>query len=60
MSMQTKIESTKEGRLGGSMVEPLPSTWGVILGSQDQVLPWAPHEEPASLSAFLSVSLMDK
>ena len=31
-----------EGRLGGSMVEHLPLAQGVIPGSRDQVLHWAP------------------
>ena len=45
------------GRLGGSAVECLPSTQGVILETQDQV----PHEDPcmkpASPSACVSASL---
>ena len=54
----------KEGDLGGSVVEHLPSAQGVTLGSWDQVLHWVPHREPASpsacISASLPVSLMNK
>ena len=52
------------GRLGGSVVEHLPSAQDVILESRDQVPHQAPYEEPASpsvyVSASLSVSLMNK
>ena len=55
-----------KGRLGGSVVEPLPSGQGVILESWNQVPHRAPCMEPASPSACvsaslsLSVSLMNK
>ena len=45
------------GCLGGSVVELLPSAQGVILGSWDGVLHWAPCMEPASPSACVSASL---
>ena len=51
------------GCLGGSAVEHLPLTQGVILGSWDQVPHWGGlFKEPASpsVSASLSVSLMNK
>ena len=54
------------GCLGGSAVECLPLTQGLILGSQDQVPLWAPCMETASPSAYVSasvcvyVSLMNK
>ena len=46
--------------LGGSVVEPLPLAQGVILGSWDRVLHWGPLEEPASPTAYVSLSLMNK
>ena len=39
------------------MVEHLPSTQVMILGSWDQVSYWAPHREPGSPSAYVSASL---
>ena len=52
------------GRLGGSVVECLPSAQGIILESWDRVLYQAPGGEPTSHSAYvsasLSVSLMNK
>ena len=48
------------GRLGGSVVECLPSAQGVILGSWDQVLHWAPAGSlllPLPISLLLSVCL---
>ena len=52
------------GHLGGSVVEHLPLTQGVILRSRDGVPHWAFHREPASLSACVSasfsVALMNK
>ena len=52
------------GHLGGLVFEHLPSALGMILGSLDRVLHWAPSGEPASPSACvsdpLSVSLMNK
>ena len=38
-------------------VEHLPLAQGVILRSRDRVPHWAPCEEPASLSAYVSASL---
>ena len=46
-----------EGRLGGSVVERLPSAQDMILESQDRVPHWALCMEPASLSACVSASL---
>ena len=58
------IEASREGRLGGSVVEHLPLAQGVILGSWDPVPYWDPPREPAFpsayVSAFFSVSLMNK
>ena len=52
------------GRLGGSVVEHLPSAQGVTPGSWDRVLRQAPRRDPASpsacVSAPLSVSLRNK
>ena len=52
------------GRLGGSVVERLPSAQGVILGFHNRVPHRVPCGEPASPSAYvsasLSVSLMNK
>ena len=48
------------GRLGGSAVEHLPLTQGMIPGFWDRILHWAPSEEPASPSAYASASLMNK
>ena len=45
------------GCLGGSAVERLPLTQGMIPGSWDPMLHWAPCKEPASPSAYLSASL---
>ena len=42
------FKTSKQGHLGGSVVERLPSAQGVIPGSWDQVLHRAPHREPAS------------
>ena len=49
--------STTLGRLGGSMVEHLPSAQGMILGSWDRVPHQAPCMESASPSAYVSASL---
>ena len=38
----------------------LPLAQGVIPGSGDRVLRWAPSKQPASLSASVSASLMNK
>ena len=48
------------GSPGGPAVECLPLAQGLGLGSQDQVLHRAPCMEPASPSASLSVSPMNK
>ena len=45
------------GHLGGSVVEHLPLAQVMIPGSWDGVAHRAPHREPASLSAYVSVSL---
>ena len=45
------------GRLGGSVVEHLPSAQVVILGSWDRVPCWASLREPASPAACVSASL---
>ena len=49
--------SGREGRLGGLVVECLPSAQGMIPGSWDQVLHRAHCREPASSSACVSASL---
>ena len=46
-----------QGRLGGSVVEHLPSAQVVIPGSWDRVPHRAPCREPASPSACVSASL---
>ena len=48
------------GRPGGSAVGRLPSAQGMILESPAQVPHRAPGIEPASPSAYLSLSLMNK
>ena len=59
-----KKKSLLLGHLGGSVVEHLPSTQGMIPGSGDQVPHQAPYGKAASPSAYvstsLSVSLMNK
>ena len=45
------------GCLGGSGIEHLPLAQVVIMGSWNQVPHWAPRREPASPSAYVSVSL---
>ena len=61
VSNHTRNTSTKTdpwaGRLGGSVVERLLSVQGLIPGSRDRVPHWAPCEETASPSAYVSVSL---
>ena len=47
------------GCLGGSAVEHLPLTQGMILESQNRVPHGAPYKEPASLSACVSASLFE-
>ena len=47
----------KMGRLGGSVVEGLPSAWGMIPEFQDGVPHRAPFREPASPSACVYASL---
>ena len=54
------LKKLEQGCLGGSVVEHLPSAQVVILESQDRVLHWAPHREPAFPFAYVSVSLMNK
>ena len=56
----SRAEFELEGCLGGSMVERLPSAQGVIPGSWDRVLYWAARRDPASSSACVSDSLMNK
>ena len=51
------LEISLRGRLGGSLVEHLPSAEVVIPGSRDQVPPQAPRREPASSSACVSASV---
>ena len=62
--MSSDSEELFWGHLGGSVVEHLPSTQGVILESRDQVPHQVSLREPASPSAYvspsLSVSLMNK
>ena len=52
------MEPHEEGHLGGSVVQCLPLTQGVILESQDQVPHRAPYMEPASPSAYVSASFL--
>ena len=52
---ETRKRKQMKGHLGGSAVECLPSFQGVI-PVWDQVPHWAPYEEPASTSAYVSVS----
>ena len=58
------LKDYKQGRLGVSVIEQLPSAQVVILGSWDQVPHQVPHGDPASpsacVSASLSLSLMNK
>ena len=49
-----------QGRLGGSVVERLPLAQVVMLGSWDGAPHQAPLGEPASPSAYVSASLMNK
>ena len=53
----SSLKNLMLGRLGGSVIVRLPLAQGVILGSWDQVLHWAPCREPASPSAYVSASL---
>ena len=46
-----------KGYLGGSVVEHLPSAQGVILEFQNRIPHRDPCREPASPSAYVSVSL---
>ena len=48
------------GHLGDLVVEHLPSAQVMILGFWDRVPHQAPQREPASPSAYVSVSLMNK
>ena len=65
---EKNVGKMRQGCLDGSVVEHPPSAQGVILGSWDRVLNWAPCREPASPFAYafayvcvsLSVSLMNK
>lgn len=45
------------GHLGGSVIERLSLTQGVIPGFRDRVPHQAPCEEPVSPSAYISASL---
>ena len=54
------LKKKDTGHLGGSAVEHLPLAQGVIPGSWDRVPHRAPRGEPASPSAYVSVSLMNK
>ena len=53
---------SEEGRLGGSAVERLPLTQGMIPGSWDRVPHRGPRRKPASslASASLCVSLISE
>ena len=46
-----------KGRLGGSVVENLPLAQRMVLESQGQLPHQAPCMEPASPSAYVSVSV---
>ena len=50
------IEASREGRLGGSVVEHLPLAQGLILEIRDRVHHGAPVKEPDSPSACVSAS----
>ena len=56
-SSQKQNKATRKGHLSGSVVERLPLTRGVTLGSRDRVPRRAPSVEPASPSACVSASL---
>ena len=51
------LNAAELGRLGGSVVECLPSAQGVIPESQDRVPHRVPCREPASPSAYVSAFL---
>ena len=51
------LKAQHMGRPGGSAVEHLPLAQGMVPGSWDRVPRWAPCEEPASPSAYVSASL---
>ena len=51
------LKTSKEGHLGGSVVEPLSLAQGMIPESWDRVPHWAPCMEPASPSVYVSASL---
>ena len=55
--MRLNQKDIMKGRLGGSVVEYLPLAQGMTPGYWDRVLHWAPHQEPASPSAYVSASL---
>ena len=54
------VRFSSTGHLGGSVVEHLPLAQGVIPGSWDRVPHRAPCVEPASPSACVSASLLNK
>ena len=51
------LEMQSQGHLGGSVIEHLPSAQGMILGSWDRDLHWAPCRKPVSPLACVSTSL---
>ena len=55
--MKLSSELDVPGHLGGSVVEHLPLTQGVIPESRDRVPHWASCMEPAFPSAYVSASL---
>ena len=58
--LKLNLKPILKGRLGGSVIECLPSAQGMAPESWDQVPHWAPLEELASPSAYVSASLMKK
>ena len=57
MKQNDKLQENLQGCLGGSMVEHLSLTQGVIPESRDRGLHWAPCVEPTFPSAYVSASL---
>ena len=52
-----EIKTQEIGHLGGSVVEHLPLSQGMILELWDQVPHWAPCVEPASLPLPVCLSV---
>ena len=54
---RSNFKTSKQGHLGGSVVEHLPLAQVMILESWDQVSQRDPRREPVSPSAYVSASL---